>query len=136
MSLLKDISIETISKMPESVTAKDMIYEIVFIDKALEKLKDEENFLKFHNLAKIWKEETKFSSFTNNITQHPAYLEIIGMGKEAIPYILRDLSVEPSHWFVALRTITGISPIKPSHRGNINKMSEDWITWGKENGYI
>lgn len=133
MSLLKDVSIDIIGKMSKDSTAKDMIYEIIFIDLALEKIKD---FRKFHNLAKVWKEETKLSSFPITITQNPSYLEIIGMGEKAIPFILRDLTTKPNHWFVALRAITGISPIEPSHKGDIIKMSEDWISWGKENGYI
>lgn len=91
---------------------------------------------KFCNLAVTWKEETKLSSFVNSIAQNPAYLEIIGMGKQVIPYILQDLKIKRSHWFVALRAITGISPIRQSHRGNVAKMAEDWLTWGQENEYI
>lgn len=91
---------------------------------------------KFCNLAMTWKEETKLLSFVSSIAQDPAYLEIIGMGKKVLPYILQDLKFKPSHWFVALRAITGISPIKSPDRGNIVKMAEDWLTWGRENGYI
>lgn len=135
-SLFKDVTLETIRRIPEDATAEDMIYEIYYVDRHLEDVKEKENFHRFINLAGKWKEETKLSSFTGDIVQHPAYLEIIGMGEKVIPYILRDLASKPSHWFIALRSITGISPIKTSHKGDITKMSEDWVAWGKEHGYI
>ena len=39
MSLLKDAIIETIKRMPENTTAKDIIYEIIFIDRTIERLR-------------------------------------------------------------------------------------------------
>ena len=40
MNLLKELSIETIRKMPENVTEEDIIYEIRVIAHILEGLKD------------------------------------------------------------------------------------------------
>lgn len=91
---------------------------------------------KFCNLAITWKEETKLSSSIRDIALNQSYLEIIGMGKKALPFIFEDLQIKPTHWFAALRAITGFSPIKRAHRGNIRLMSEDWLKWGEENGYI
>ena len=42
MSLLKEISIETIRKMPEESSAEDIMYEIDVIAHVLEGLKDSE----------------------------------------------------------------------------------------------
>ena len=42
MSLLKDVSIETIKKMPEDSSVEDIMYEIDFIAHVLEGLKDSE----------------------------------------------------------------------------------------------
>lgn len=91
---------------------------------------------KFCNLAETWKEETKFSSSISEISLNQSYLEIIGMGKKVLPYILQDLKIKPAHWFSALRAITGVSPIKRLHRGDIKLMTVDWLIWGEENAYI
>ena len=64
----------------------------------------------FERLATDWKHETAHLSSPVMIAEHRAYQEIIGMGKDAIPFILRDLEESPSLWFWALRSIAGESP--------------------------
>jgi len=91
---------------------------------------------KFCNLAFTWKEDTKMMSSMRDIALHPAYQEIIGMGKSAISYILDDLAIELSLWFWALRAITGDNPVPVTHQGDFEKMRKDWLIWGEENGYI
>lgn len=96
----------------------------------------EEDFLKFHNLAEKWKEEILLISSVNEIESNQLYLEIIGMGKKALPFIFQDLKSEPALWFSALEKITGYNPIERSRRGIIKLMTEDWLKWGEEHGYI
>ncbi len=90
----------------------------------------------FNRLAKKWKDETSGYSSVTSIVMHPAYLEIISRGEEMIPFILRDLAVKPSHWFIALKTLAKTSPVKVEDAGNIRKMSEAWLAWGRENGKL
>jgi hypothetical protein len=92
----------------------------------------------FNGLAKKWKDETKGQSSVSRIVMHPSYLSIIGLGKEALPLILKDLKNEPNHWFTALRAISKVesSPVRPEDAGNIKKMTEAWLKWGKDNGYL
>ena len=91
----------------------------------------------FFMLASSWKKDTVFISSTTEKCMHPAYLRIIGMSKEALPFILRDLNEEPepAHWFVALKAITGEDPVSSEHLGYIDRMAEDWILWAKNKGY-
>lgn len=42
MSVLKDVSIETIRRMPESATVEDIVYEIIIVGNVLEDLKASE----------------------------------------------------------------------------------------------
>ena len=65
---------------------------------------------------------------------HPAYQQIIGMGKEAIPLILNQMSVEPDHWFWALKSITNEDPVPEEVKGDIIKMTELWLEWGQSYG--
>jgi hypothetical protein len=57
------------------------------------------------------------------------------MGKAAVPLKLADLEKGPDHWFIALYEITGANPVTHEHRGYMQKMADDWIAWGKENGF-
>ncbi|MCX5831109.1 MAG: hypothetical protein NT140_04355 [Deltaproteobacteria bacterium] len=93
-------------------------------------------FIKFYRLKSQWEAETTFLSSLSDIAMHPAYQQIIGMGPVVIPLILREMKKEPGHWFWALKSITGDDPVPPENRGKIKAMTEDWLIWGKEQGYI
>ena len=90
----------------------------------------------FRLLAERWRSETRFLSSTTDLAMHPAYQRIIGLGPAVIPLILADLAKEPDHWFWALRALTGEDPVSPNDRGNLAAMSEAWLKWGRENGYL
>lgn len=92
--------------------------------------------LQFQILAKKWKEEAKFLSFASEMAKLPSYQQIIAMGKAIVPFILKMLDSEPQHWFIALNAITAENPVSSEHKGDINQMTNDWLTWGKKNGYL
>jgi hypothetical protein len=91
---------------------------------------------KFRNLAARWKNERDLTASIAEIVIHPAYQQIIGMGQEAIPMLLRELEREPDHWFWALRAITGQDPVPQGNRGKIKEMTLAWLQWGRQRGYI
>lgn len=91
---------------------------------------------KFDELAAKWKTETGGLSSVASMVMHPAYLEIISHGEKMIPFILLDLQHKPSHWFIALKTLANCSPVKPEDAGNMKKMTEAWLAWGRENGFL
>jgi hypothetical protein len=91
---------------------------------------------RFRLLAEAWKNDSELSSFSGLSALHPAYQQIIGMGKDALPFILDDLLRTPNHWFWALQAITGENPIKAADRGNIEKMRFAWLAWGREHGFL
>ena len=90
----------------------------------------------FQRLATEWKHDTAHLSSPEMIAAHHAYQEIIGMGKNAIPFILRDLEESPSQWFWALRSIADESPVRPEDRGDVDAMTAAWLDWGRRNLYI
>ena len=90
----------------------------------------------FERLAAEWKRDTGHLSSPDAIAQHNAYQEIIGMGKEAIPMILRDLEKTRAEWFWALRSIAGESPVRPEDRGDVDAMTNAWLAWGRRRQYI
>lgn len=92
--------------------------------------------LRFNTLKAEWESETAHLSSVTEISIHPAYQQIIGMGAIALPYILDELRRKPGHWFWALKAITGEDPVSPSERGKIKQMAEAWLKWGRGQGYI
>ena len=45
---------------------------------------------------------------------HPAYQQIIGMGADAVPFILLEMEEHGGYWFWALSAITGQNPTRPN----------------------
>lgn len=84
----------------------------------------------FKRLAERWKSDTEYDSSAVRIAMHPAYQRIIGMGRDALPLILRDLEETKSPWFWALHAITGEDPVPLEDRGYIDRMAQAWIRWG------
>ena len=91
---------------------------------------------KFNRLLDSWKKESNAASLMIQKIMLPSYQSIIGMGKDAIRFLLEELQREPDDWFWALECITGEHPIKKEDEGRFDKLTESWLQWGKMNGYI
>ena len=90
----------------------------------------------FAELSQKWKHETQHVSSTVQIVMHPTYQSIIGMGREVVPIILRELKQSQHHWFWALVSITRENPVQKEDAGNLPKMTAAWIKWGRDRGII
>lgn len=106
--------------------------EDVLAEWAAERDRDHARFLQ---LAARWKAERLPVSSPTQLTDHPAYADILRMGPTAIPWLLRELRREPDHWFVALKRLAGVDPVRPASRGNLAAMAADWLAWGRQQGY-
>lgn len=93
---------------------------------------------RFRALADRWLRETGMESVSYFRWIHPAYMQIISMGDDAIPLIFEELTQKPAHWLSALEILTedkrSHDPVRPN--ATYKQAIEDWIKWGKENGYI
>ena len=92
----------------------------------------------FHSLAKQWRAETRHMSIAADKVAHFALHQIIGMGEQALPLILRDLQSKPTDWFWALRAIARerAPEIPEEDKGVVRRIANIWIQWGKANGYL
>jgi hypothetical protein len=90
---------------------------------------------KFYALASDWEEDVAGLSSTAQMSEHPAYQEIINMGTKIVPLLLSELKKNPVYWLSALSAITGENPIKPEQRGRVKQMASAWIEWGRNQGY-
>ena len=92
---------------------------------------------KFQDLVRQWRNQRGVTSSITEMAMLPPYQKIIGMGKDAIPFILDDLADNgPNDWFWALTAITDINPITPEIAGNMVAMTEAWLQWGKNAGFL
>lgn len=92
--------------------------------------------LKFRALVDTWTRDTATTSSMTGLILHPAYQQVIGMGPQAIPYLLKELSVRPNHWFWALTSITGVNPVTQELSGDLPAMTRVWLDWGRARGYV
>lgn len=90
---------------------------------------------RFRRLAESWHRETDYLSSMSESDSHPVYQEIIRLGPDVVPLLLHDLEANHTHWFGALRALTGANPVPASAAGNIPQMAEAWLHWAKGHGY-
>jgi hypothetical protein len=90
---------------------------------------------RFQELTREWKQAHAITSSVSEMATHPAYQQIIGLGKQAIPLILAELRQQPDHWFWALKAITGVDPVLPADRGKMTRMALAWLDWAHHQGY-
>ena len=90
----------------------------------------------FNRLVVEWKAGRRRGADVVQMTEHPAYRRIIGMGERAVPLILEELERQSDHWFPALHELTGTSPVPEESKGNVAKMRRAWLDWGKNEAYI
>lgn len=63
------------------------------------------NKLRFQILLNSWQQQTKFSSSPDSIIQNENFQSIVAMGKVAVPFIIEEISANPSTLVWALNFI-------------------------------
>ena len=97
---------------------------------------DDELEREFRQLTDQWYAETRFLSSTSEIVSKETYYQIVALGRRAIPLILRELQERGGHWFLALRALTKDDPVNPQDRGNMRRMTQAWLDWGRNHNQI
>lgn len=91
---------------------------------------------RFRRDAAEWKKASRHLSNSAQMAMLPSYQRIIGLGLPVVALILQELQREPDQWFWALEAITAQNPVLPEHLGKVREMTEDWVEWGKQQGYL
>ena len=89
----------------------------------------EDYVTRFNMLVRKWRAETAYVSSTKVMFDHPAFVEIVGMGELVIPLIISEISRQPDLLLGALTRITGENPVSEAERGNVYLMAIAWIEW-------
>ena len=97
----------------------------------------------FNVLADKLEGQAEYFSFIGQMADHLAHQQIVEMGEEAVPLILRRIEQRGGLWYRALESITGM----PSPDGitrfadvggytvDVKKVNSAWLQWGREQGY-
>lgn len=96
----------------------------------------EEVAKRFADTAALWKQETAHLSSISDVVLNRNYQRIIGMGIQVVPLILKEMARKPDHWFWALYSILGVNPVPKQDEGNVAAMTDAWLAWGHEEGYL
>lgn len=88
----------------------------------------------FEPLAERWEAETEFLSMTPQITGHPAYFEIVGLGPPAVPLVLERLQKSTRPWFQALAAMTRENPAAAAK--SHSAAARAWLEWGRNRGLV
>ena len=90
--------------------------------------------LRFAELVRAWKQDTRYASSLSKIVMHPSYQGIIGMGPAALPLIFDELQRSGGHWFWALHAITQVDPANEGD--DYDTAVRAWLAWGRQRGYV
>jgi len=61
--------------------------------------------MKFEQNLSEWQRDTRYLSSVSAITSHPAFISIVNMGGNAVPFILEEIERKPSNLVWALNAI-------------------------------
>lgn len=84
------------------------------------------NKLRFQFLLNSWQQQTKFSSSPDLIVQNDNFQSIVAMGKAAIPFIVEEISANPSTLVWALNFIFE-KKISDNPRTTIPQACKLWV---------
>lgn len=92
------------------------------------------NERQFQTLVDRWRRETRHISSVTKASMHQDYQRIIGFGRDALPFIFRELQQRGGHWLWALHAITGEDPAPTN--ATFREAVQAWLDWGRRQGYL
>ncbi|MBC7853193.1 MAG: SAM-dependent DNA methyltransferase [Pirellulaceae bacterium] len=89
---------------------------------------------RFRELSKELEIATQLHASARFTISHPAYREIIDLGPEVIPILLREMRDDPGLWSDALHELTRADPV-PEGATSLADAARAWVAWGREQGH-
>ncbi len=96
----------------------------------------DEDKTRFYQLMKEWNEERKYMSILEDGLECHACQQIIEMGNDAIPMILKEMrkatkakGIELAYWSLVLEKITGGNPDSKNTYHNPNVFVDAWVKY-------
>jgi hypothetical protein len=93
----------------------------------------------FAALVNEWDRDTFAVSSLTKIYAHPAYQRIIAMGRDGLPYVLRELQEKGGRWFYALKFMAGqegSDVAAVAAQSDYETARAAWLEWGYKHNYL
>jgi hypothetical protein len=90
----------------------------------------------FKRLASQCRRETAVLSNPRQIAAHPAYQQIVRLGKPAIAHIIGAMENDGGLWFQAIASIAGEKPKGVQRSTDIGSAIEQWTALSRERGWL
>jgi|SRR5271165_800646 len=92
------------------------------------------SFAQFQLLYDQYERDCSFKSYHDY--SHPAYNEIVSYGKDAIPFLLKNIDHSWLPMMALQEILADNQPYIPEkYWGNHKALKEIWLKWAEENGY-
>ena len=82
-----------------------------------------------------WQADTISMSSMSDMMAHPAHAHLASFGHITAQRVLERMQGDPESthpgWFALLHEITGQAPVPDEHAGDMRKMAEHWVEWGR-----
>lgn len=88
----------------------------------------------FYGVLNRWESETKYSSSTTEILEHPSYSALVENARLTLDLICDELKKKPSHLVFVLEDAFEIRPYSDQEEGNIPAMTNAWLSWAANTG--
>ena len=88
----------------------------------------------FRRLVAQWLADTSTSSALDQRLLHPAYLRVIGLGRDVVPLVLAEVAAGNGLWMWALEALTGEDPTDADD--SMVQARRKWVAWGTARGLL
>lgn len=89
-----------------------------------------------NDLADRWRRDTGGMSIAAQRIKHAAWQQILAMGSDVVPELLRRAEKAPDHWHAAFTALTGENPIPAGAKITVSQACAAWVEWGRARGLI
>lgn len=90
---------------------------------------------KLERLESKWSEEVINLSSPSDICENPYFKQIVAIGFDALPYIMKNMHRDPLSWSLVLHAITGVNPVPREDRGVARHTLTAWREYFRASGY-
>lgn len=92
----------------------------------------------FNTLRDEWIKDVMFHTKDPQFChRNKFYKQIMELGPDVVPLILKEMKRRRGWWFCALESLTGTNPVPENdYYKSIKKMTTIWLEWGKKEGYV
>jgi hypothetical protein len=84
------------------MSQKDKQAVVAFL---MDTMQESDDRMLFDRFLKEWQHDTRFVSSVKAVTSHPSFMQIVNMGGNAVPFILKEIERQPSNLVWALNAI-------------------------------